>query len=173
MGRLVNMMNFIRTGGEPCDAPLHYKGCGLDDVYLLNGFDKKNGGCIIHDMDGLHTAIGLHLVTKRKVITPKELRFLRNLMDMSQRELGDVIGQSSQQIARWEKGQSEIPGPAERLIRLLFIFAMMPKNERESLLSDLAGHLKEMSKMDETETPKATFRSTGKGWEEEPERRAA
>jgi DNA-binding transcriptional regulator YiaG len=160
-------MKFIRGKGEFSEQPLHYKGCGLDDVYLLNGFELKGDGCVIHDMDGLHTAIGLHIVTKRKVITPKELRFLRNQMDLSQRELGDIIGQSSQQVARWEKGQSEIPGPAERLVRFIFLMGAMPKDEREKLMDDLRGKLKEMSKVDETSTPTATFRSTTKGWKEE------
>jgi hypothetical protein len=34
-------------------------------------------------------------------------------------------------------------------------------------MDDLRGKLKEMSKVDETSTPTATFRSTTKGWKEE------
>jgi DNA-binding transcriptional regulator YiaG len=161
------MMEFIRGKGEFCEKPLHYKACGLDDVYLLNGFEPKNGGYVIHNLDGLHTAIGLHIVTKRKVIAPKELRFLRSQMDLTQRELGDILGQSSQQVARWEKGQSEISGPAERLIRFIFLMQAMPKEEREKLMDHLQDNLKEMSNVDETSTPMATFRSTTKGWKEE------
>lgn len=160
-------MKFMHAGGTPCKQPMHYKGCGLDDVYLVNGFEPKDGGLVIHDMDGLHMAIGLHIVTKRKVITPKELRFLRNQMDLSQRELGDLIGQSGQQVARWEKGQSEIPGPAERLIRVIFVLNTMPKKLREKLIDDLNDHLRDMYKVDETTTPRATFISTDRGWEED------
>jgi DNA-binding transcriptional regulator YiaG len=139
----------------------------------VNGFDKKEAGYIIHNQDDLHKAIGLHIVTKRKVITPKELRFLRSQMDKSQRELGEIIGQSSQQVARWEKGQSEIPGPAERLIRVLFMLSTMAPEEREKLLEDVSGRLKQIAQVDETRTPKATFRSTTKGWKEEMLRIAA
>jgi DNA-binding transcriptional regulator YiaG len=167
------MTKFIHKGGQPCEQPLHYKGCGLDDVYLVNGFDKKSEGYVIHNQDDLHKAIGLHIVTERKVITPKELRFLRNLMDKSQRELGEIIGQSSQQVARWEKGQSEIPGPAERLIRVLFMVSTMPLEERAKLLEDIGDRLKQISLVDETRTPKATFRSTTKGWKEEKPKLAA
>ena len=42
---------------------------------------------MVEDLDGLWKAIGLHLITERKVLAPKELRFLREHMDMTQAEL--------------------------------------------------------------------------------------
>jgi putative transcriptional regulator len=58
---------------------------------------------------------------KKKVLSGTELRFLRKQMNLTQSELGKLIGLSSQQVARWEKGESAISGPADRLVRGLYI----------------------------------------------------
>lgn len=101
-----------------------YKGCGLDDIYLLNGYETVStdhgAGVIVRNMDGLHRVIGEHLVTKKKELVGKELRFLRKEMDLTQAELGRLIGLSSQQVARWEK-ESTISQPADYLLRKLFL----------------------------------------------------
>jgi putative transcriptional regulator len=40
----------------------HYTECGLDNIYLLNGFDPvetpRGKGVTIRNIDGLHRAIG-------------------------------------------------------------------------------------------------------------------
>lgn len=106
------------------DQPLRYTGCGLDDVYLVNGYETHDTGygsaVSVKDLDGLRRVIGEELVRKRKFLRGKELRFLRTEMDLTQSDLGRLIGYSDQQVARWEKDQSRIPSPANRMIRLLF-----------------------------------------------------
>ena len=115
---------FYRTGAEIKSEPLHYTMCGLDDIYLLNGFTKNETpygkGVIFSDVDGLHKTIGLSLIMDRKTLIPKELRFLRKEMGLTQADLAQRIGLSDQQVARWEKGESEINGPAEKLIRIFY-----------------------------------------------------
>ena len=54
----------------------------------------------ILDVDGLHRAIGLHLITYRKTLAPKEIKFLRKTSNLTQGEMGRLISQSDQQIAR-------------------------------------------------------------------------
>lgn len=114
-----------RYRGEQDKAPLHYTDCGLDDVYLLSGYEVHHidgeEGLSIKNLDQLHRAIGRYLSSQKKALSGKELRFLRKQMDLSQSDLGKMLGLSSQQVARWEKGESEISGPADRLIRALFI----------------------------------------------------
>lgn len=107
------------------EAPLHYTQCGLDNVYLLNGFgaalESSERYVMVVDEDCLHKAIGRHLVTTRKTLSSKEIRFLRKTLGLSQPELGRLIGQGSQPIGRWETGRSHISGCAERLLRLVFL----------------------------------------------------
>lgn len=105
--------------------PYQYRHCGLENVYLVNGYtikDSPYGEAIsIHDMDGLHRAIGMYLVREKKTLTGPEARFLRHELDLSQRTLGELLDKSSQAVARWEKGKSRIDGPSDRLLRLLYI----------------------------------------------------
>ena len=106
------------------NQPYHYRQCGLDHVYLVNGFeraDTKYGESIrVHDIDGLHRAIGLHLIEQKRPLTGAEVRFIRHELDLSQRGLGVLLDKSGQTVARWEKGEVQIDGTAERLLRLLY-----------------------------------------------------
>jgi len=106
------------------NQPYHYRQCGLDHVYLVNGFeraDTKYGDSIrVHDIDGLHRAIGMHLIEQKRPLTGAEVRFIRHELDLSQRGLGDLLDKSGQTVARWEKGEVQIDGTAERLLRLLY-----------------------------------------------------
>lgn len=159
---------FYRKDHEIETEPFHYAMCGLDDVYLMNGFTRKQTahgeGVTVSDINGLHRAIGLTLIKDRKVLTPKELRFLRREMDYTQAELAAKIGQSSQQVARWEKGTSEIPGPAERLIRFLYALSLLPADKSAALLKTLMKSMDSLTKTDETSTPPMVFEETEKGW---------
>lgn len=65
--------------------PYHYKECGLDNIYLVNGFsiEEMDGEpyVSIENVDALWKAIGLFLVERQKTFSPAELRFLRGQMD--------------------------------------------------------------------------------------------
>jgi DNA-binding transcriptional regulator YiaG len=103
----------------------HYTECGLDFVYLADGFevaDSPRGRHVaIKDIDGLHRLIGKLLVDHRKTLSGKEIRFLRHEMLMSQATLARLLGVSEQAIHRWERGKTErVPEPADALIRLLY-----------------------------------------------------
>ncbi|PIS01732.1 MAG: transcriptional regulator [Chlamydiae bacterium CG10_big_fil_rev_8_21_14_0_10_35_9] len=74
----------------------------------------------IHNIDGLHKAIGLFLVTSKKDLSKKEIQFLRNEMLMSQYTLGKLLGVSEQAVQRWETGKTGIPKPSEFLLRILY-----------------------------------------------------
>lgn len=118
--------NFYLTGESVRDSEPHsYRVCGLDGIFLLNGFDidyhDGERHVFIKEIDGLHAAIGKHLVMHRKALAPEEIRFLRRTMGLTQAELADDLGKTSQSVARWEKGETEIPGVAEKLLRAIFI----------------------------------------------------
>jgi DNA-binding transcriptional regulator YiaG len=136
------------------EQPLHYTACGLDNVYLLSGFKRETIDgeeyVTIEDMDGLWKAIGLHLVTTRKALAPKEIRFLRQHMEMTQAELGARLRVSDQTVARWEKDQCELPGPADMMLRVLFLGSSVAQPEGNKLLHKIIKLLDELQERDES-----------------------
>lgn len=96
----------------------------MDNIYLANGYrfvDAPRGRQVkIADIDGLHDAIGAMLVSEKKNLTGDEIRFLRHEMLMSQAALARLLDVDEQTVARWEKGRTEVPKPAEALIRFLY-----------------------------------------------------
>jgi len=110
-------------GEEEIKTPFNYKGCGLDDIWLLSGYDLEDidgeETVAIRNLDGLQEAIAQSLVTRKKVLKGKEIRFLRLQLDLTQSELARLVGCDSQQIARYEKDENKMPGPAGRVLRML------------------------------------------------------
>lgn len=102
----------------------YYKGCGLRNIYLRNGYtfrDTSYGPSVaIHDVEGLHKAIGLYLVEDKPGLTGAEVRFLRKELDMGQSQLSIVLGVGESTVRNWEHGRVKIPSPPERMLRLLY-----------------------------------------------------
>jgi DNA-binding transcriptional regulator YiaG len=150
----MNIQHFVRHGEAMCATPLHYMECGLDNIYLKNGFfqEEIDGEVFttIQNIDGLHQAIGRHIVLARKAPSGKELRFLRNELAMSQTELAKVLGISDQSVARWEKGQYEANGAAVFALRMIYLLSLVPKEEKLKILESILDTLKKLSEMDET-----------------------
>lgn len=154
-------VRMFKLRGESSRRPFHYVECGLDDVFLVNGYEPRRTpygeGISIKHQDALHDAIGLHLASERKVLSGKEIRYLRAHMQMTQADLGKKLGYSAQQVARWEKGQSEMPGAADRLLRVIYLERMRRSPKIEALLTKL-------EEMDDTSSSRQYFRSAGSGW---------
>lgn len=102
----------------------HYRECGLDNVWLVDGYRRARGPygvtLAVENAEALHDAIAVDIVESPAPLTGKTLRFLRKRLDASQSELGRLIGADVQAVARWEKGRSAIPGAADRLVRALW-----------------------------------------------------
>lgn len=151
--------SFFLSGEEQAAAPYRYRACGLDGIYLMNGYtvEMHDGEehVAVAELEGLHNAIGRHLVTHRKALTPKEIRFLRNTLGLSQAELAMRLGNTSQSVARWEKGQCEMPGAAEKLLRAVFLVSVMSQEEFESLRHLLSSS--DLDKLDELVPQPAQF----------------
>ena len=103
----------------------HYTACGLDNVWLKNGYDehdtKEGKGVSIHNLDELHTAIGHSLAHKNAPLTGKEFRYLRIELDFSQKAIGDILEKTDQTIANWEKDNVALPRLADAAIRTLYL----------------------------------------------------
>jgi transcriptional regulator with XRE-family HTH domain len=149
--------------GEKDQNPLHYKECGLDDVYLVGGYewvDTAHGrGLVIRDLDDLLKAISLQLSMK-KSLNGKEVRFLRKQLDVTQAKLARYVGLNAQQVARWEKGESEITESAAAILRLL-------------ILDHLCGRVAVRKRLDEiietdagVRSQRTLFKKTKEGWQQ-------
>lgn len=105
-------------------AMYHYRECGLDNVWLVNGFKKYKtaaGPAVsFEDIDGLHRTIARALAEKPARLKANEFRFLRTELDLSQKALGEIIGASEQAIARWERGVTPVPPAEDRFLRALY-----------------------------------------------------
>lgn len=100
----------------------HYTQCGLENVWLANGYKVKSTpygkGVSVEDADGLHRVVALDLTKKKGRITGKELKYLRVAMGLSQEGLGKLLGVSEQSVSLWER-TGKVPQTADSVIRML------------------------------------------------------
>jgi len=119
----------------------HFKACGLDDVYLLNGFtfeDTADGPAItILNPDGLHRAIGQNIIFGAHLLTPKEVRFLRTHMNWKQDQLAQLLGCSVVMISRYENGATPIPHASDRLLRVNYAWHLWPASGRHQVIDHI------------------------------------
>ncbi len=152
----------FRLEGEKVRKPRLYDVCGLPNVYLVNGYrvTRRDGDeyVSVADVDGLHRAIARHLVLRRKVLGPPEVRFIRKTLDMTQADLAKNLSVTSQSVARWEKGVCEIPGTAEKLLRAVFLAHNLREDDDLHVIQSLlVKAMNELDQQDELEPSQASF----------------
>lgn len=85
----------------------HYKSCGLENIYLKNGYTLKEtpyGPAVsIEDVEGLHLAIASDLLRQKTPLTGAQFRFLRKEQDLTQAQMAAILGVTEQTVAAWEK----------------------------------------------------------------------
>ena len=139
----------------------HYTECDLQNVWLANGYTIRKTpygrGVSIHDVEGLHRAIGSALARKPR-LTGAEFRFLRKELGMSQSALAAMIGTSEQNVSLWER-RGKISRPADRLVRPLYL-EHIGKNPK---ILDLISRL---NALDEEKTGKLQFAEKAGNWHE-------
>ncbi len=118
----------------------HYAESGLSNIYLKNGFVSETIDgeeyISIDDMQGLHNTIAQVIVDNNRPLNNEEFKFLRIQLNASQKLLGKRFGVSEQTIARYEKGQSEIPRTTDAALRSLYMESL-DKNNPVSYFLDL------------------------------------
>ena len=129
-----------------------YSECGLDYVYLVGGFEIQPSAygdqLAISNQKGLHRAIWKYLITRKKELTGREVRFLRHEMDMSQPTLAKLLGVTEQTVHKWEMGKTaQVPETASRMIRVIYGESIGEKSPVRQVLrkiSDLENELDEL-----------------------------
>lgn len=142
-----------------------YAECGLDNVYLENGHvrhDTPYGkGVSIERVEQLHAAIGSWVVGQRAPLRGAELRFLRVEMELAQRGLAGILAATEQTLRLWEKNRGKpVPGPADRLLRALYLEFVNGKSSIRRMVDRLA-------ELDPGPRPMAHMRETNSGWKAE------
>lgn len=100
-----------------------YRESGLDNV-VLHGITKytcESCGAErvqIPNMGPLHRAIAQAIAHKPARLVPAEVRFLRDHLDLSNKEFAALMGVSPEQSSRWTSSEP-IGVPAERFLRTL------------------------------------------------------
>lgn len=145
------------------DEPLfHYTDSGLDWVFLANGYKiqetRYGTGVSIERADELHDVIALDIATLPFRLRGQEVRFLRSYLDMSQHEMGRLIGLSRSQVARIEAERDKpVTEAADRAARY---FIALRRGEH-----DLADRLLElMNEIDRHKFAPASFKVEDGTW---------
>jgi DNA-binding transcriptional regulator YiaG len=143
----------------------HYTHCGLDYVYLLNGYTihhhpQHGPGVSIKNAHGLHNAIAKLIVSSPSPLRGQEVRFLRAELKASQEGLARILGQKRGSVARWEgEPDKAIPGVADRALR--FFYALRANGV------ELGRKIVELvTEIDDLEHPQSVLRleETERGW---------
>lgn len=102
----------------------HYTESGLKNVYLRGGYTvlemDEEEAVSIHDVDGLHKVIGQDIINKSPALTGNEIRFLRKEMNLTQSSFAAILSVSEDSVRGWENDRTDIPGPADKLIRIFY-----------------------------------------------------
>lgn len=152
----------------------HYKDCGLDYVYLLNGFDvidhPEMGRCIsIHDIDGLNKTIIKFISEELPCIRGQEVRFIRSFLRFSQTQISTLIGNDMRTIQRWEEERDKpIPKPSDKFLKL-FLSAHLDGSTLAEKICDILKEIKEentkiVKKENYRKLSHMEFCDTSNGW---------
>lgn len=98
-----------------------YDECGLDNVVLKDLpvllDDEGKAIVTIPHVNALHRVLTAMVATKTSGLQPKEIRFVRTEMELTQAQLAALVGKDVQTIGRWERGETPIERSAEIVIR--------------------------------------------------------
>lgn len=118
----------------------HYTLSGLDNVYLLSGYEEGEDvyGPTVSFEDGVDVALGKALIGLPRPLKGEELRVMRHHLDMTQPALARVLGVSTITLRRWELAtDAPMDKTADRLFRLFYA----EKKDIALAVSDVAGFL--------------------------------
>jgi DNA-binding transcriptional regulator YiaG len=98
-----------------------YDESGLDNVVLkalpVCTDDDGDEVITIPNVNLLHTTLLVEVATKDGGLLPKEIRFLRTEMGLTQGQLGELVGRDAQSVGRWERGETPIEKAHEMIVR--------------------------------------------------------
>lgn len=153
-----------------------YKECGLDYVFLENGFkiveSPYGKGVSIENEDELLVAIAEAVISSPRHMTGKELRFIRSVMGLSQKRLGEFLGVTRGAIANVEDSK-RLDAPLSDQMDHLLRYVCAGYMKKDSALRQLIDIISEED--DAGSISELTFKSCNRGhkWVKESTYKAA
>lgn len=159
-----------------------YLESGMDHVVLRNvpHYDCAKCGhhsVVIERMAQLHRLLAHIIATKPARLIPSEVRFIRDHLELTNRDFAIVMGVSETQASRWTSSEP-IGVPAERFLRMLatigpIVVTQAPRVElgvvsETELVADMRATLGSLPSKDEParELP-VRIRRTASDWKQE------
>lgn len=145
----------------------HYTTCGLDYVYLQNGFEvretRHGKATAIKDASGLHAAIARMIINTPQHLRGQEVRFLRAQLKLSQDGLAKALRTRRGSVARWEAEPNKpIPGIADVALRMFYAL----KANGHAVAERVVDLLTEIDELEHriTVVRETSFQDTEEGW---------
>lgn len=106
----------------------NYVECGLSDVQLTNVLVYECNRCKTRVPEfpaimGLHCLIALDLLRKPSLLSGEEIRFLRKMAGLSQKDLAEIMGIDVTRPSKWEA--TSAGKESDRLMRTVFLLGMI------------------------------------------------
>lgn len=102
----------------------HFTECGLDNVWLENGYEEKDTAYgkayAVKSVEDLLREIAMQLVRKPGRLSGREFKYLRVHMHLSQAAMAKLQGVTEQNISLWER-RGKVPITNDTMQRLLFL----------------------------------------------------
>lgn len=103
------------------------------------------------NMDQLHQVIANVLITKKRLLSGSEIRFLRKFLGYSGAVFGKLIGYQKETLYRIEGGQQQLTESFDRLVRFLVANKLRDRNyDLQDLI--LKNELKNIGRIELTHT---------------------
>ena len=109
-----------------------YRDAGLHNVILkdLTVYECKNCREVLPEIPNikrLHQNIAEFLIKKPSTLSGNEFRFLRKLMQMTSKELAQMLGVTTVTLSRWENNKEKVGSQSDRLLRCFYLAKVSPR----------------------------------------------
>jgi len=124
----------------------HYTQCGLDNVWLENGYTIKStrhGEAVaVDDVSGLHSLLAIALAGGHMPLSGKEFRFLRTQLGLTQEGLAKMMGVTEGAVSLWER-KGNVPRANDQWIRLM----VLAKHDGDAKVSEVLERVRTVEKL--------------------------
>jgi DNA-binding transcriptional regulator YiaG len=107
---------------------------GIRGVVLVDSVEQtecrscgKVLSIFIPNLEGLAHAVALSRVLNPTRLNGKEIAFIRNAIDLTQKDVARIVGYTPVQVSRWENDKQPISEAAEKLLRMKAVQSLADK----------------------------------------------